>query len=232
MARPLEIHAPAGSVVNANFPAAVAGGNVETSQRIVDVVLRALARAVPDRIPAASCGSMNNIALGGQAGGRVFSYYETLAGGAGASAMGPGRIGAPHAHDEHHEHADRGARSVLSAAHHALRRAQRIGRARALQPAGNGLVREIEFLSAARVTLLTERRSVRPYGLAGRTGRPCRQERIDPARTAGAASRKTSLDVVPGDRLSVETPGGGGFGRPPALSRSSGRQLPAASSSC
>jgi N-methylhydantoinase B len=84
LARPLDILAPEGSLVNALLPAAVAGGNVETSQRIVDVLLRALARAAPDRIPAASCGSMNNVALGGITGGRAFAYYETIAGGAGA----------------------------------------------------------------------------------------------------------------------------------------------------
>src|SRR5256886_14713351 len=80
LARPLSIVAPEGTIVNARFPAAVAGGNVETSQRIVDVLLRALARAAPDRVPAASAGSMNNLALGGAG----FAYYETLAGGAGA----------------------------------------------------------------------------------------------------------------------------------------------------
>src|SRR3989441_5580586 len=82
LARPLTIVAPEGSIVNARFPAAVAGGNVETSQRIVDVLLRALARAAPDRVPAASAGSMNNVAIGG-GGGRPFAYYETLARGGG-----------------------------------------------------------------------------------------------------------------------------------------------------
>jgi N-methylhydantoinase B len=213
MARPLEIHAPAGSVVNANFPAAVAGGNVETSQRIVDVVLRALARAVPDRIPAASCGSMNNIALGGQVGGRVFAYYETLAGGAGASAMGPG-ASALHTHMTNTMNTPIEALEAyypLRITRYAVRRGSG-GRGR--YTGGSGLVREIEFLSPARVTLLTERRSVRPYGLAGgQGGRAGKNELIRRGRRVRLPG-KTSLDVVPGDRLSVETPGGGGFGRP------------------
>ena len=90
--RPVQVVAPAGTVVNARPPAAVAGGNVETSQRIVDVLLRALAQAIPDRIPAASSGTMNNLTLGGidPRSGRPFAYYETIAGGMGAR---PGKDG-------------------------------------------------------------------------------------------------------------------------------------------
>src|SRR4029078_11474710 len=91
--RPIRVIAPAGTVVNARPPAAVAGGNVETSQRIVDMLLRALAKAAPDRVPAASTGSMNNIALGGVHEGRAFAYYETLAGGAGGGPGVPGASG-------------------------------------------------------------------------------------------------------------------------------------------
>ena len=97
LAWPLRIVAPEGSIVHARFPAAVAGGNVETSQRIVDVVLRALATALPARIPAASAGTMNNLAFGGMLGGRAYSYYETIAGGAGAGPGGPG-ASAVHTH--------------------------------------------------------------------------------------------------------------------------------------
>ena len=105
--RPLRIIAPLGTLVNARFPAAVAGGNVETSQRIVDALLKALAPAAPERIPAASNGSMNNLALGGfdPLRQREFAYYETIAGGAGAGPHGPGRLGRAHAHDQHPEHA-------------------------------------------------------------------------------------------------------------------------------
>jgi N-methylhydantoinase B len=213
MARPLEIVAPPGSVVNAGFPAAVAGGNVETSQRIVDVLLRALARAVPERIPAASCGSMNNVALGGSAAGRAFAYYETLAGGAGASALGPGAA-AVHTHMTNTMNTPIEALEAyypLRVTRYALRPGSG-GRGR--YAGGAGLVRELEFLAPARVTLLTERREIGPYGLAGggegRTGANFLVRHGRRRRLPG----KTSLDVQPGDRLRIETPGGGGFGRP------------------
>jgi N-methylhydantoinase B len=213
MARPLRITAPRGCVVNAEFPAAVAGGNVETSQRIVDVVLRALARAVPERIPAASCGSMNNVALGGSTRGRVFAYYETLAGGAGASALGPGASAV-------HTHMTNTMNTPIEAleAYYPLRVTRYAVRAgtggRGLHAGGCGLVREIEFLSPARVTLLAERRAVRPYGLAGGgEGAPGADYLVRGGRRKRLPA-KTSIDVEIGDRLRVETPGGGGFGRP------------------
>jgi N-methylhydantoinase B len=212
IARPLEIVAPEGSVVNALSPAAVAGGNVETSQRIVDVLLRALARAAPDRIPAASTGSMNNVALGGVAGGRAFAYYETLAGGAGA---GPGVAGASAVHT----HMTNTMNTPIEAleAYYPLRI-----RRYALRPGsgghgrwrgGQGLVREIEFLSPARVSLLTERRTVAPYGLRG--GGPGAKGRNLLARGGRwtVVPSKVTIDARPGDRLRIETPGGGGFGR-------------------
>jgi N-methylhydantoinase B len=213
MSRPLEIVAPPGSVVNADFPAAVAGGNVETSQRIVDVVLRALARAIPDRIPAASCGSMNNVALGGAAGGRAFAYYETLAGGAGGGPGGPGASAV-------HTHMTNTLNTPIEAleAYYPLRvtryalRPDSGGRGR--HAGGCGLVREIEFLQPTRVTVLTERRSVPPYGLAGGApGAPGANWLITGRRRVRLPA-KTSLDVVAGDRLRIDTPGGGGFGRP------------------
>jgi N-methylhydantoinase B len=213
MVRPLTITAPPGTVVNADFPAAVAGGNVETSQRIVDVVLRALAHAVPERIPAASCGSMNNVALGGQVGARVFSYYETLAGGAGASAAGPG-ASAVHTHMTNTMNTPIEALEAyypLRVTRYALRPGSG-GRGR--HDGGCGLVREIEFLTPARVTLLTERRAVRPWGLAGGgAGRAGRNVLVRGGRAIGLPG-KTAIDVRPGDRVRVETPGGGGFGRP------------------
>jgi N-methylhydantoinase B len=212
IARPIEIIAPAGSIVNALAPAAVAGGNVETSQRIVDVCLRALAHAAPDRIPAASAGSMNNVALGGVVGGRAFAYYETLAGGAGAGPGVPGASGV-------HTHMTNTMNTPIEAleAYYPLR-----VRCYALRPGsggrgrwrgGDGLVREIELCADARITLLTERRDVGPYGLAG--GAPgargrnvfTRRGRVTPL------PGKVTLDARPGDRLRIETPGGGGFGR-------------------
>ncbi len=213
--RRLEVHAPPGSVVNAEFPAAVAGGNVETSQRIVDVLLRALAPAAPDRIPAASTGSMNNLAVGGydRRRGRAFSYYETVAGGAGAGPHGPGVSGI-------HTHMTNTLNTPIEAleAYYPF-----LVTAYALRPGsggrgagrgGDGLVREIRFLEAADVTLLSERRRVAPWGLAGgEAGKPGRNFLVHQGRRRRLPS-KLNLRVGAGDAIRVETPGGGGWGRP------------------
>jgi N-methylhydantoinase B len=213
IARPLTIVAPEGSVVNALLPAAVAGGNVETSQRIVDVLLRALARAAPDRIPAASAGSMNNVALGGIVGGRAFSYYETLAGGAGG---GPGVPGASAVHT----HMTNTMNTPIEAleAYYPMRvrryaiRKRSGGRGRF--PGGDGVVREIELRVRARVTLLTERRTVAPYGLAGGAAGARGRDTLLRGGRLMRLPGKVTIDAAPGDVLRVETPGGGGFGRP------------------
>jgi N-methylhydantoinase B len=212
MARPLEIVAPAGTIVNAQAPAAVAGGNVETSQRIVDVLLRALARAAPQAIPAASAGSMNNVALGGVVGTKPFAYYETLAGGAGAAPGVPG-ASAVHTHMTNTMNTPVEALEAyypLRVRRYALRpRSGGAGRFRG----GDGLVREIEFLTRARVTLLTERRSVAPYGLDGGAPGACGANHLVRSGRARRLPAKATLDVGPGDRLRVATPGGGGHGR-------------------
>jgi N-methylhydantoinase B len=211
LARPLDIVAPEGSLVNAREPAAVAGGNVETSQRIVDVLLRALARAAPARIPAASCGSMNNVALGNATGARPFAYYETIAGGAGGGPGGPG-ASAVHTHMTNTMNTPIEALEAyypLIVRRYAVRRGSG-GRGR--HPGGEGVIREIEFLTEAEVTLLGERRRVAPWGLSG--GGPGARGR-DSLVQHGRRRRlpaKTMLRVRPGDRLCVETPGGGGFG--------------------
>ncbi|HXJ35348.1 MAG TPA: hydantoinase B/oxoprolinase family protein [Candidatus Eisenbacteria bacterium] len=214
IARPLEIVAPEGTIVNALAPAAVAGGNVETSQRIVDVLLRALAKAAPDRIPAASCGSMNNVALGGVVGGRAFAYYETLAGGAGG---GPGVAGASGVHTHMTNTMNTPVEALEAYYPIRVRRYAQRSRSggRGAYPGGDGLVREIEFLSDARVTLLTERRTVPPYGLAGGSPGACGRNLLRRAGRSRVLPGKTTLDVGPGDRLCIETPGGGGFGRSP-----------------
>jgi len=209
LARPLTIVAPEGSIVNARFPAAVAGGNVETSQRIVDVLLRALAGAAPDRVPAASAGSMNNLALGGAG----FAYYETLAGGAGAGPHGPG-LSAVHTHMTNTMNTPIEALEAyypLRVRRYAVRRGSG-GRGR--HRGGDGVVREIELLVPTEVTLLAERRRVPPYGLAG--GGPGATGRDGLVRDGRARriAAKTTFAAEPGDRLRVETPGGGGFGRP------------------
>jgi N-methylhydantoinase B len=213
MLRPITVNAPCGSVVNAAFPAAVAGGNVETSQRIVDVLLRALAEALPGRIPAASSGSMNNLAFGGfdPFRQRAFSYYETIGGGSGGGPTHSGCSGV-------HTHMTNTMNTPVEAleAELPVRVLRYTVRQRSggsgFHPGGDGIDREIEFLSSAQVTLLTERRSVDPYGLkggrAGRRGvnrlRHAKHERVLPA--------KTTMSVVAGDRLRISTPGGGGWG--------------------
>jgi len=219
----IRVHAPRGSVVNADFPAAVAGGNVETSQRIVDVLLRALATAAPDRVPAASAGSMNNLAVGGfdRRRGRAFSYYETVGGGAGAGPGGAGASGV-------HTHMTNTLNTPIEAleayypfevTRYALRaRSGGAGRHRG----GDGLVRELRFLEPADVTLLTERRRRAPWGLAG--GRPGRRGRNTLIDAAGPRPLpgKINLRVAAGDRIRLETPGGGGFGAPSARRRRRG----------
>jgi N-methylhydantoinase B len=213
IARPLEIVAPEGTLVHALAPAAVAGGNVETSQRIVDVLLRALAKAVPDRVPAASAGSMNNVALGGVVQGRPFAYYETLPGGAGGGPEVPG-ASAVHTHMTNTMNTPIEALEAyypLRVRRYALRpRSGGRGRWRG----GDGLVRELEMVADARVSLLTERRTIAPYGLAG--GGPGARGRNTLIRRRGdvvPVPGKVTLDLHPGDRIRIETPGGGGFGR-------------------
>jgi N-methylhydantoinase B len=212
IARPIDIVAPAGTVVHATLPAAVAGGNVETSQRVVDVLLRALARAAPGRIPAASAGSMNNVALGGVVAGRAFAYYETLAGGAGA---GPQCDGASAVHTHMTNTMNTPVESLeayypIRVRRYALRPGSG-GRGR--WKGGDGLVREIELVADARVTLLTERRTIAPYGLAGGTPGARGRNAVIRGRRVRTIPGKVTLDARPGDRIRVETPGGGGYGR-------------------
>jgi N-methylhydantoinase B len=214
--RPLQLIAPAGSVVNAKPPAAVAGGNVETSQRIVDVLLKALAQALPDRIPAASSGTMNNLTIGGvdNRGGRAvsFAYYETIAGGSGASAIANGVSGV-------HTHMTNSLNTPAEALEYSY--PFRITRY-SLRPAsggegihrgGDGIVRELEMLTDAEVTLLSDRRKTRPYGLAGGShGAPGRTLVLRADGSEQAMPGKGSTRLSRGERIRIETPGGGGWG--------------------
>ncbi|HEX8181464.1 MAG TPA: hydantoinase B/oxoprolinase family protein [Pyrinomonadaceae bacterium] len=212
---PITVVAPPGTVTNAAPPASVAGGNVETSQRIVDVLFKALAQALPPRIPAASQGTMNNLTIGGARadGAGEFAYYETIAGGMGARAHMDGLSGV-------HTHMTNSLNTPVEALEYAypLRvrayqlRANSGGRGR--YEGGAGIVREIETLVPARASLLADRRRRAPYGLAGgadgRTGRDRivrRDGRVEEIKAKG------SWALQAGDRIRIETPGGGGHGQ-------------------
>lgn len=212
--RPIRVIAPERTVVNAGPPAAMAAGNVETSQRITDVVLGALAQAAPGRIPAASSGTMNNVTFGGwdPVRDRPFAYYETIAGGMGASAAGAGW-------NAIHTHMTNSWNTPVEAFEHQypLRirsyRVRRDSGGTGAARGGSGILREYEFLTGAEVTLLSDRRARGPYGLnGGAAGAPGANwlER-NGRRTRQAA--KTRFEVRAGDVVAIESPGGGGWGQ-------------------
>ena len=216
---PVEIVAPEGSVVNARRPAAVAGGNVETSQRITDVLLGALAEACPDRVPAASQGTMNNLTVGGTdpERGRPYAYYETIAGGMGAGPWGDG----PSAVHSHMTNTLNTPVEALEFAYPLRVRRYEVRRGsggKGARRGGDGVRRDLELLAPARVTLLTERRRYPPYGLeggeSGETGRNLR--RPAPGAEWEELPGKCSLEMEAGEVLRIETPGGGGHGEPDA----------------
>jgi N-methylhydantoinase B len=212
---PIEVIAPAGTIVNARPPASVAGGNVETSQRIVDTVLKTLAKALPDRIPAASQGTMNNLTIGGidLRTGREFSYYETVAGGMGARPAADGM-------NATHTHMTNSLNTPSEALEYAYPLRVRAYRIRAgsggngKHKGGDGAIREIETLAHARMAMLSDRRRRAPYGLQG--GAEGEKGRAFIIRRDGSRERlssKGSWDMEPGDRVRIETPSGGGFGK-------------------
>jgi len=215
--RVLEVVAPAGTVVNARPPAAVSAGNVETSQRIVDTALGALARALPDRIPAASAGTMNNLLIGGfdPQRGAPFAYYETLGGGHGGGPAGPGER-AMQCHMTNTRNTP-----VESLEHeYPLRvEATRIrrgsgGRGRAV--GGDGIERSLRMLAPARVTVISERRVRGPWGArGGEAGRPGENRVFAGAERRGARRLpgKFQIDLAANSVLTLASPGGGGYGR-------------------
>jgi N-methylhydantoinase B/oxoprolinase/acetone carboxylase alpha subunit len=224
--RPVEVLAPKGTIVNARPPAAVGAGNVEVGARVADVCLGALAQVVPERVGAASQGTMNNTLLGasvpewnGGGGDRTRSgwvYYETVAGGQGGR---PGRAGMSGVHT--------GMTNSKNTPVEALERAypMRVRRYR-LRPAsggagrwpgGDGVERDLEVLTEATASLVTERRQSRPWGLdGGEPGAPG-ENWLLPGGNESRAERlpdKCTVRLRPGDVLRVLTPGGGGYGRP------------------
>ena len=211
--RPIHIVAPEGTVVNARSPAAVAGGNVETSQRIVDVVLGAMAQACPDRIPAASQGTMNNIAIGGWDEGRrrPFAYYETIGGGMGARPTGKG-ASAVHSHMTNTLNTPVEALEYVYPFRVTRYEVRSKSGGQGTFHGGDGLRREYEFLQKAHVTILSERRTRGPYGVAGGLpGHPGKNQLQSEGETHELPS-KCRLEVQAGDILRIETPGGGGYG--------------------
>ncbi|MEO5618342.1 MAG: hydantoinase B/oxoprolinase family protein [Candidatus Eisenbacteria bacterium] len=215
--RVLEVIAPEGSVVNARMPAAVSAGNVETSQRIVDVALGAFARALPGRIPAASAGTMNNLLIGGfdSRNGVPFAYYETLGGGHGGGPAGAGERAMQC-------HMTNTRNTPVESLEHAypLRvewtRIRRGSGGRGGAAGGDGIERAVRVLVPARVTVISERRKRGPWGLSGgEAGRPG-ENRVFAATQPRGGRRlpgKFQIDLAANSVLTLASPGGGGFGR-------------------
>ncbi|TFH50918.1 MAG: hydantoinase B/oxoprolinase family protein, partial [Methanothrix sp.] len=210
--RPIHLIAPEGTLVNARRPAAVAAGNVETSQRIVDVLLGALAAACPERIPAASQGTMNNLTIGGwdERHGRPFAYYETIGGGMGASPHADGASG-------RHSHMTNTLNTPVEALEYAypfriMRYALREGSGgEGKYQGGEGLVREYEFLQPAEITILSDRRVIKPYGVKGGESGQLGSNVLNRHGVEKEVPGKCSFAVEAGDALIIETPGGGGY---------------------
>ena len=212
--RPIRVIAPAGTIVNALPPAAVAGGNVETSQRIGDTLLRALARAIPSGIPAASQGTMNNLSFGGsdmRHGGSPFAYYETIAGGAGAGPNHPGNSG-------QQSHMTNTLNTPVEVLEHVypvrvLRYALRKGSGgRGKFPGGEGIAREIEMLATVQGGILSDRRKLRPYGLMGGSPGSVGKNEIVVKGRARRLPSKCTFRAPAGSIVRIQTPGGGGWG--------------------
>lgn len=208
-------HMPEGSLVNARWPASVAAGNVETSQRITDVLLQAFAQALPDLMPALSQGTMNNTTVGGTdpRTGSSFAYYETVGGGMGAGPSGPGLSAV-------HVHMSNSLNTPVEALEHAypfrvtaysIRRGS--GGA-GLHHGGDGLRRDIQLLGPARVALLCERRTRGPSGARGGEDGACGENVLIRDGTETPISGKASFSVDAGDIISIRSPGGGGWGSP------------------
>jgi N-methylhydantoinase B len=205
---PLTIHAPEGSLVNASSPSAVVAGNVETSNRIADVALAALSGFAPERLPAQGQGTMNNLIIGGRGKSSGWTYYETIGGGQGASAMGPGPSGV---------HVGMSNTLNTPVESFELEYPMRVERYELVYGSGgegehrggDGIARSVRVLEPATLSLLTDRRRHGPKGAqGGEPGQPGENllngEELPP---------KTSRELEAGDVITVQTPGGGGYGR-------------------
>jgi len=207
--KPIEIITKPATIVSATYPSAVAGGNVETSQRIVDVLLGALSKAFPELISASSCGTMNNIAMGNE----KIAYYETIGGGMGAR---PGKDGLSGVHT----HMTNTLNTPVEALEHdyplrieryAIRKNSG---GKGKYKGGDGLIREYFFLAPLTVTILSERRRHNPYGLfGGKKGKKGRNILLKGGKERVNLPGKVNLFVKRGDKIIIETPGGGGWGK-------------------
>ncbi len=212
--RPLKVITKKGTIVDAEFPAAVAAGNVETSQRIVDVILGALSKAIPEKIPAASQGTMNNISIGGidERSGLPFAYYETIGGGMGASCENHGESAV-------HSHMTNTLNTPVEAlefsypfmvTEYSIRKNSG---GKGKFSGGDGIVREIKLLSDAEVTVLSERRVRAPYGLnGGENGKPGKNIIVEDG-VEKVMPGKFNKFLKKGSIVRIETPGGGGYGK-------------------
>jgi N-methylhydantoinase B len=210
---PITVSIPKGSFLNAPRPFPVAGGNVETSQAVVEALLIALSAILPDRIPAASQGTMNNVTVGGQrSDGTPWTFYETLGGGVGAGALGAGASGLQsHMTNTMNTPVEalENAFPIRITAYHLRERSGGDG----LHRGGDGLVREFQFLEPCKVTILAGRRQSKPPGVAGgEPGQSGRDRMWVNGRWVVLKSAGT-IQAEPGQRLRMETPGGGGFRR-------------------
>ncbi|KXA97813.1 hypothetical protein AKJ39_02985, partial [candidate division MSBL1 archaeon SCGC-AAA259J03] len=208
--RPLQIEVPEGSILNAAPPAAVSAGNVETSQRVVELLLRALQPALPGRIPAESMGTMNNLTVGND----NFTYYETIGGGTGASPQGDGESGV-------HVHMTNTSNTPVEAlensyplqveAYHIRRETGGEG----LYRGGDGLLRRIRVLENAQLSVQSQRRKIPPQGVEG--GKPGERGENLLIRKDGEREKLGNMVtkfLEKGSKLEIKTPGGGGWGKP------------------
>jgi N-methylhydantoinase B len=209
----VRITLPAHSIVNAGLPASVAAGNVETSQRITDVLLAAFGQALPELVPADSQGTMNNLTLGGidPRSGRPFAYYETMGGGMGATRTADGLSGV-------HVHMSNSLNTPIEALEHAypvrithysLRRGSG---GTGAQRGGDGIRRDIELLTEMDVSLLSERRLIAPHGIDGGGDGAPGQNVLVRENAEEVLASKATLRARSGDTLSLRSPGGGGCG--------------------
>lgn len=212
--RVVDILVEENSILNAKYPSAVVGGNVETSQRVVDTVFGALSEAVPEKVPAASSGSMSNFTFGGinPRTGNNYGYYETIAGGMGAR-FGLDGVSAVQTHMTNTlntpiESLERELPVMLNS--YSIRKHSG---GKGKFKGGDSVVREYKFLSNATVSIITERREFSPYGISGgEAGKKGKNSLIRKSKTSQIAP-KASFKVKKGDSIRIETPAGGGWGK-------------------